>query len=146
LRKRVTPYVKTQLSHLLGPKLNRYPLCAKYGWAFSSDMPDRYIKRKGIIFNEVAEKGDIDQTTKLQRENRILKDEMEKLQQDYGKVRKALEFLMPILESIDSEEIKIKVIEKRRQEVIKEFKYEPAELQTQEGINQIVIRDFSISY
>ncbi len=33
------------------PKMNRYQLCAKYGWAFSSDMPDRYIGRKGIIFD-----------------------------------------------------------------------------------------------
>ncbi len=38
--------------------MNRYQLCAKYGWTFSSNMPDRYIKRKGIIFEKIAEKGD----------------------------------------------------------------------------------------
>ena len=40
------------------PKMNRYQLCAKYGWSFKSNMPDRYIKRKGIIFEKIAEKGD----------------------------------------------------------------------------------------
>jgi hypothetical protein len=40
--------------------MNRYQLCAKYGWVFSSDMPDRYIERKGIIFDQIAEKGDVD--------------------------------------------------------------------------------------
>ncbi len=38
------------------PKTNRYQLCAKYGWVFSSDMPDRYIERKGVIFNQIGEK------------------------------------------------------------------------------------------
>ena len=39
------------------PRMNRYQLCAKYGWAFSSDLLDRYIERKGIIFDQIAEKG-----------------------------------------------------------------------------------------
>jgi len=30
-------------------------------------MLDRYIRRKGIIFNRIVEKGDTDQVTKLQR-------------------------------------------------------------------------------
>ena len=70
-------HAKAQLSHLLGTKMNRYQLCAKYGWAFSSDMPDRYIERKGIIFDQIAEKGDVDQTTRLQKENRNLMEKME---------------------------------------------------------------------
>jgi len=65
--------------------MNRYQLCAKYGWAFSSDMPDRYIKRKGIIFKKIAEKGDVDQTTKLQKENRDIRGKMERLEQEYKK-------------------------------------------------------------
>ncbi|MDP2908195.1 MAG: site-specific integrase, partial [Nanoarchaeota archaeon] len=104
LKKRLTLHMLRHSSATYwAPKLNRYQLCAKYGWAFSSDMPDRYIKRKGIIFDEIAEKGDVDQATKLQRENRILKDDMEKLQQDYGKIRKALEFLMPLIEDMEAE-------------------------------------------
>jgi predicted nuclease with TOPRIM domain len=56
--------------------MNRYQQCAKYCWALSSDMPDRYIERKGIIFDQIAEKGDLDQTTRLQKENRNLVEKM----------------------------------------------------------------------
>lgn len=66
------------------PKMNRYQLCAKYGWAFKSNMPDRYIERKGIIFDQIAEKGDEDQTTSLQKENRQLMEKVEMLEQDYN--------------------------------------------------------------
>ena len=45
--------------------MNRYQLCAKYGWAFSSDTPERYVERKGIIFDQIVEKGDVDQATRL---------------------------------------------------------------------------------
>ena len=30
------------------PQLNRQELCIRYGWAFSSDMPDVYISRSGM--------------------------------------------------------------------------------------------------
>jgi len=63
--------------------MNRYQLCAKYGWAFSSDMPDRYIERKGIIFDQIAEKGDTDQVTRLQKENRQLMEKVERLEGEY---------------------------------------------------------------
>jgi len=120
------------------PKLNRYQLCAKYGWAFSSDMPDRYIKRKGIIFDEIAEKGDVDQATKLQRENRILKEDIEKLQQDYGKVRKALEFLMPLIEDMEAEEFKRKLFEKRKEQITAFVPNDKEELPLKERMSDIV--------
>lgn len=100
------------------PKMNRYQLCAKYGWAFSSDMPDRYIKRKGIIFEEIAEKGDVDQTTMVQRENRALTEKMERLEGEYKKVRKALEFIMPVvIENMDDKDFQRKIREKRKEQL-----------------------------
>ena len=99
------------------PKMNRYQLCAKYGWAFSSDMPDRYIERKGIIFEQIAEKGDVDQTTRIQKENRILSEKMESLEWEYNKVRKALEFIIPLIEDMDIEDLKRKAFEKRNREL-----------------------------
>jgi hypothetical protein len=61
LKKRVTPHTLRHSSATYwAPKMNRYQLCAKYGWAFSSNMPDRYIEGKGIIFEKIAEKGDTD--------------------------------------------------------------------------------------
>ena len=98
--------------------MNRYQLCAKYGWAFSSDMPDRYIERKGIIFDQIAEKGDVDQTTKLQKENRQLMEKVEGLEREYNQVKKALEFIMPFIEAMDNEDFKRKVLEKRKEQLI----------------------------
>jgi len=49
-------------------------------------MPDRYIERKGIIFDQIAEKGDVDQTTRLQKENRSLMEKVERLDQEYNKL------------------------------------------------------------
>jgi integrase len=98
------------------PKMNRYQLCAKYGWAFSSDMPDRYIERKGIIFDQIAEKGDEDQTTRLQKENRQLMEKMEVIEREYSKVSKVVEFIMPMIENMD-ENFKRQFFEKRKNEL-----------------------------
>lgn len=82
-------------------------------------MPDRYIKRKGIIFDEIAEKGDTDQTTKLQKENRNLSEKMEMLEQEYKKVRTALEFIMPVLMGeIDDKDFKRRIFEKRKEQMM----------------------------
>jgi seryl-tRNA synthetase len=97
--------------------MNRYQLCAKYNWAFSSDMPDRYIDRKGIIFDQIAEKGDVDQATRLQKENRNLMEKVERLEQEYNKLRKASEFIMSVIEYMDTEDLKEKLFEKRKKEL-----------------------------
>ena len=99
------------------PEMSRYQLCAKYGWAFSSNMPDRYIERKGIIFDQIEEKGDVDQTAKLQKENRNLMEKVERLEQEYDKLRKAWEFIMSIIDCMDPEDLKKKVFEKRKKEL-----------------------------
>ena len=127
LKKNVTPHMLRHSSATYwAPKMNRYQFCAKYGWAFSSDMPDRYIKRKGIIFDEIAEKGDQDQTTKIEKENRQLKENMERIEEEYKKVRKALEFIMPvILDKMEDEGFKKSIFEKRKEQL------------TQKGLNGI---------
>ncbi len=118
LKKSVHPHMLRHSSATYwAAKLNRYQLCAKYGWAFSSDMPDRYIERKGIIFNQIAEKGDEDQTTRLQKENRQLMEKMEMLEQDYRKVSKVVEFMMPLIENMD-EDFRRHFFEKRKEHLI----------------------------
>ena len=37
-------------------KMNRQQLCIRYGWAFSSDMPDIYISRAGVESVELDQK------------------------------------------------------------------------------------------
>jgi hypothetical protein len=97
--------------------MNRYQLCGKYGWAFSSDMPDRYIERKGVIFNQIAEKGDEDQTNRLQKENRQLMEKVEMLEQDYRKVSKVVEFMMPLIENMDAD-FRRQFFEKRKEHLV----------------------------
>jgi predicted nuclease with TOPRIM domain len=80
-------------------------------------MPGRYIKRKGIIFNEIVEKGDIDQVTNLQKENRQLMEKLNGLDGEYRKVRDALEFITSIVGCMDTEDLKRKVFEKRKNEL-----------------------------
>jgi predicted nuclease with TOPRIM domain len=77
-------------------------------------MPDRYIERKGIIFDKIAERGDTDQVTKLQRENRQLTEKVEALEGEYKKVRKALEFVMELVEDVGEEELKGHLLKKRK--------------------------------
>lgn len=120
LKKNVYPHMLRHSSATYwAAKLNRYQLCAKYGWAFSSDMPDRYIERKGIIFNQIAEKGDEDQTTRLQKENRQLMEKVEALEQEYRKVSKVVESMIPLIENMD-EDIKKKIFEKKKEQAIRD--------------------------
>lgn len=37
-------------------KMNRQQLCYRYGWKFSSDMPDVYISRSGMVEEQVNDK------------------------------------------------------------------------------------------
>lgn len=120
LNRKVNPHMLRHSSATYwAPKMNRYTLCAKYGWAFSSDMPDRYIKRKGIIFTEIAEKGDVEQTAKLEKENRAIKEKMEDMQRDYEKLKKALETIMPVvMERMDEPRFRKKLFEKKKEELL----------------------------
>lgn len=82
-------------------------------------MTDKYIKRKGIIFNEIAEKGDIDRTTKLQRKNRQLNEKIDNFEHEYKKVRKALEFIMPvIMGKIEDNDFKKIILENRKEQIL----------------------------
>jgi hypothetical protein len=119
IRKKVHPHMLRHSSATYwASKLNRYQLCAKYGWAFSSDMPDRYIKRKGIILSQIAEKGDVDQTYRLEKENRQMKERMEDLEKDYEKLKKAFETVMPILaEKMEDPGFRRKIYEKKKLEL-----------------------------
>ena len=80
-------------------------------------MPDRYIERKGIIFDQIAEKGDVDQATRLQKEKRNLMEKVERLEQEYNKLRKASEFIMSIIDCMDPEDLKKKMFERRGKEL-----------------------------
>jgi hypothetical protein len=72
---------------------------------------------KGIIFDQIAEKGDTDQTTRLQKENRHLMERVEMLEREYDELRKGSEFIMDLIKTIDSEYLREKFFEKRGKEL-----------------------------
>ena len=78
-------------------RMNRQQLCVKFGWSFSSRMPDKYIKRKGIIFDHIAEQGDLDQTSRLKRDNMDMREELQELRYQNKRVTQALEIIMPFV-------------------------------------------------
>lgn len=66
-------------------KMNRQELCYRYGWAFSSHMPDTYISRAGMMNKELDVKFKATEINKVQtelekqkQENKILKDQMQR--------------------------------------------------------------------
>ncbi len=54
-------------------KLNRQQLCIRYGWKFSSEMPDIYIKRAGVQEDEIKDKFVNTDFEKIEKENQELK-------------------------------------------------------------------------
>jgi predicted nuclease with TOPRIM domain len=87
-------------------------------WLAEHPEPDRYIKRKGIILSQIAEKGDVDQTYRLEKENRQMKERMEDLEKDYEKLKKAFETVMPILaEKMEDPGFRRKIYEKKKLEL-----------------------------
>jgi integrase len=67
-------------------KMNRQQLCMRYGWAFSSEMPDTYISRAGIDEKELENKftgTDISKIKdELEKEKQKSSIEIEKMKKD----------------------------------------------------------------
>jgi integrase len=85
-------------------KMNRQQLCIRYGWRFSSPMPDRYINRVGVHQDELDKKfestkfEDLKGTLEKQsRENSILKEKQEILESELEKRRKFDPFLNKLM-------------------------------------------------
>ena len=113
LKTRVTPHILRHSSATYwASKMNRYVFCAKYGWDFSSKMPDRYIKRKGIIFDHIAEQGDTEQKSKLEHENQALRDKLNDFQEQYDRLSQDLDLILPIIAD-DMDGFKTKLLQQR---------------------------------
>ncbi len=53
--------------------MNRQQLCVRYGWRFSSDMPDVYIKRSGIDEGMIKNAIHNESMANLRKDNEELK-------------------------------------------------------------------------
>ncbi len=95
-------------------RLNRQELCYRYGWKFSSNMPDIYISRAGMETKVLDEKFTqtelstvksdlvkLEQTTKIKDERiRQLEENMRTLQDNFAAVSRVLQ-LNPSVEDIE---------------------------------------------
>lgn len=95
-------------------KLNRQQLCYRYGWRFSSNVPDVYIARAGLKEDEVKDRLLNTDLEKLQKENQemesklaLMKDSSER---EIGSLKKQLKELrggsgvMPLLVSLATQQ------------------------------------------
>lgn len=76
-------------------KLNRQQLCYRYGWAFSSNMPDVYISRSGMENQEVDEAMTqtelSDLKTKIQKQEQEFKMKQDEFEKEIGYLKKNLD-------------------------------------------------------
>jgi len=69
LNKEVYPHLfRHSSATYYAPKLNRQELCYRYGWAFSSNMPDVYISRAGMENKQLDEKFNATELEDLQKQ------------------------------------------------------------------------------
>ena len=78
-------------------KLNRQELCYRYGWTFSSNMPDVYISRIGMANRELdtrfanSEIGELRMKIEaVERENRMLKEMVARIREQQEKLTEGL--------------------------------------------------------
>jgi integrase len=68
LKKQLNPHLfRHSSATYYAVKLNRQELCYRYGWAFSSDMPDVYISRAGMESKQLDEKFKSTELEELQK-------------------------------------------------------------------------------
>lgn len=85
-------------------KLNRQQLCIRYGWAFSSRMPDVYIARSGVDMEELDKKftgteveGLKGSLVRMEQESKVKGDRIEQLETALGATNRNLAALAEIL-------------------------------------------------
>jgi len=102
-------------------KINRQQLCYRYGWKFSSPMPDIYISRAGMENKELDEKF---KSTELEELKKQLETERTKSAIDFENLKKTQEALQAEMEERKkSEEEKMKQ-EKKNKELLKEVDWD----------------------
>jgi integrase len=105
-------------------KLNRQELCYRYGWRFSSDMPDVYISRAGMENHQLDEKFTQtelatlkDDLVKVTQENQIKSQRIEELQQSVEAMRRNVEMITEVLAANPSVQQVAAALERKRRAV-----------------------------
>jgi len=86
-------------------KMNRQQLCIRYGWTFSSDMPDIYISRAGVDSKELDESfsgteiRNLQQKLQKTREDEGLKESrIEELEEQLAEIQQTIKRLLLLVD------------------------------------------------
>ncbi len=86
LNKEVYPHLfRHSSATYYATKLNRQELCYRYGWAFSSDMPDVYISRSGMENKQLDEKFKATELEEIQKQLNKERFERQRIQEEIKK-------------------------------------------------------------
>jgi hypothetical protein len=105
LHKHVHPHLfRHSSATYYATRLNRQELCYRYGWRFSSNMPDIYISRAGMENKELdtkfanVELGSLkDELAQLQQQTKIKDERIISLQQNINEMQKNLAMIAEVL-------------------------------------------------
>lgn len=118
------------------PKLNRQELCYRYGWAFSSDMPDVYISRAGMESKQLDEKFSSTELEDLKKQiDKLNQDnEITKLnnQAEYNKLKKHNQVFAKVLGLWASKEVR----PEDKQKVMEQFQKWMGDLKEGESLEE----------
>ncbi len=84
LNKNVNPHMfRKSSATFMASKLNRQQLCVRFGWKFSSQMPDIYINRAGIDEIDVKDVMLNDDISVLKKENQEMQNKFNAREKEY---------------------------------------------------------------
>lgn len=78
-------------------KLNRQQLCIRYGWGFSSKMPDVYIRRAGIDNTSVIQAFEAENINDLKKANQQMQERLKLLEAEQTQMMRVLKYVSPKL-------------------------------------------------
>ncbi len=91
-------------------KMNRQQLCIRYGWAFSSDMPDIYISRAGVESAELdqkfanAESASVkDLLAKAEQREKLKDERIEQLEKTISAIQQQFDLIVDAVKKNPSE-------------------------------------------
>lgn len=94
INKLVTPHLMRHSATTLdASSMNHQQLCIKYGWAFSSNMPDIYIQRAGVDRKKIVATFKSQKFDDVKKQNEILQSQVKKIKANEDRNRKEMQEL-----------------------------------------------------
>jgi len=94
LNKNLTPHILRHSSATYyAHHLKHFQLCYRYGWTMSSNMPDRYLDREGMLEEETSSIIKTNDISHLDKENQVLNERFSSIVEENDSIRKELDLI-----------------------------------------------------